>query len=714
MFSKINKTKKSFIVAIAMSLILLMGSALGVLIESNLGQITKPLSGTWADYAVKPVGSGIIHSDATMDVNDPYLIYTPEELAYIIKNSSGKHIKLMADIDLSGHEWEPITNPSYPTSVFIYGNNHVISNLTINQPTKDNIVFFGVAVSSLIGNMYDNIYIQDLIFSNVDIVGNNYVGVVSGRIGGNNNSSKITNVQVSSGVVCGNGYVGGIVGSLVKNATIVNSVNNARLISETGNIGGIAGDITNVIIRNCINTGDILSRGDRVGGIVGYFSESTVDKCYVNCKINTSSSGLGGIAGMGTGTLSYSGANVVFEMSDISVSYGGPGSIAGSISGSTAIFINCYGVADFYIGSSSADISWIKPYGATTGRTGSSSQAEYTSCYSFSRIYQNNVKTEIRKYKVGISEAEPFSEFAYSKNINGGYPFPKSLFAVGQFMECDTMSYLEEYGFEGISIKNDGSHYYIELGQYPQSYVGGSLNSELSSWYSNAAPQVAKTFLNPNRGSISTQRSYEAYVYTDGETYLRIPSADLSSYSGSDLNSGEHLDYGGTYWFKVEPIKWFVLNYPDLINGEKAILISENALAGYFNPNVWSSSDIRTWLNDTFINQAFDDSERGLIQATTLSNNSASSPTTGTGTSTTDNVWILSYEQIIQYLPTETDRACVVSDFCIPNYCSTGSLYALRTMSSGYDFAYRVSPNGVINTSYGQQMVLRPSLTLSI
>lgn len=66
-------------------------------------------------------------------------------------------------------------------------------------------------------------------------------------------------------------------------------------------------------------------------------------------------------------------------------------------------------------------------------------------CYSYTHVYAKNETKEYRKY-VG----NDFSEMAYNKNINGGYPFPKSLFSIGQYIENNVLNYLQDYGFDNI------------------------------------------------------------------------------------------------------------------------------------------------------------------------------------------------------------------------------------------------------------------------
>lgn len=112
-----------------------------------------------------------------------------------------------------------------------------------------------------------------------------------------------------------------------------------------------------------------------------------------------------------------------------------------------------------------------------------------------------------------------------------------------------------------------------------------------------------------------------------------------------------------------EPIEWLVLEN----NGESILVISKYALDGqpYSNvydtyaykpyPITWEYCSLRAWLNSTFYTTAFSEGERARIQPTLLSNkvNKSNYETRNVdgGNDTLDNVFILSYDEIIKYFP---------------------------------------------------------------
>ena len=430
MFSKTNRTKKSFIGAIAMSLVLLMGSAFGFLLETNLGQITQPTAGLWTSYTTKPSGSGTSETS-------PYKITTPQELAYLIDNlgAGSWYIELASNIDLGGHEWVPIKTTAENTVTF-KGNGHTISNMKIKKPEKDGVGFFeGNYISSSGTRVYTTLKFFDTNFSNIDIYSYRCTGTVIAEM---KEQSIIQNVNVLSGKIyqSGEDFVGGIIG--YSYGKIINCTNNAALYNNNRVVGGIAGSNIGTI-ENCVNAGDIYCARDFVGGIVGQ-NVGLIKNCYAECNI-TAASYIGGIASYSasndkkaTNIIENSGFNGVITVEGESPT--GVGSMVGygHKSDTTCTVKNCFGVVDIYL-KDTTNRSFLFSFGACTDNV-------IENCYSYSHVYTTDGEFDYRKYK-----GDNFDGFAYDQHINGGYPFPRSLFAVGQFIESDTLNYLQGYGF---------------------------------------------------------------------------------------------------------------------------------------------------------------------------------------------------------------------------------------------------------------------------
>lgn len=104
----------------------------------------------------------------------------------------------------------------------------------------------------------------------------------------------------------------------------------------------------------------------------------------------------------------------------------------------------------------------------------------------------------------------------------------------------------------------------------------------------------------------------------------------------------------------LEPIEWEILDEQD----GKMLLISRYVLdvhkfqsegSGYVSVS-WENCDLRRWLNDDFLNTAFNTSEQQLILLTTLSNPVVTGrPEPLESNDTQDKVFCLSVDEVLQY-----------------------------------------------------------------
>jgi hypothetical protein len=219
---------------------------------------------------------------------------------------------ITSDIDASatansngGAGWLPIGTSAAPFTGTLDGQNRVISGLKIYRPTGDNIGLFGVASATST--------IKNINFTNVGIVGRNYVGSTAGQ-----SSGVIQNVTVQ-GSVQGTDQVGGIIGYLgTATGSIVNSSAYTIEVSGTTHIGGIAGFIAaSANITTSWSSGTVTGNytgGSKIGGLVGRLSDATISRSYSSATVNgnTEVGGLVGKAykfGAGYCTIEYSHAS---------------------------------------------------------------------------------------------------------------------------------------------------------------------------------------------------------------------------------------------------------------------------------------------------------------------------------------------------------------------------------------------------------------------
>jgi hypothetical protein len=238
------------------------------------------------------------YGGGTGEPNDPYLIYTAEQMNSIgaEPNDWDKHFKLMADIDLSvytgtdfniiGYQSE-IWQGSEPFKGTFDGNGHTISNLSYTSTDEDNIGLFGYAYwSAEIRNL-------GLVAPDVNVIEGENVGSLVGYI----NGGIISNCYMREGNISGKGNIGGLVGKSYGN---INASYSAGTVSGTGNsIGGLMGYNGSTIV-NCYSTSDVEGNKD-VGGLVGRndhgpASNSSITNCYAIGSVSGNEN-VGGLTG---------------------------------------------------------------------------------------------------------------------------------------------------------------------------------------------------------------------------------------------------------------------------------------------------------------------------------------------------------------------------------------------------------------------------------
>ena len=326
--------------------------------RSNTKDINKPFR--YAEITSKTKETVAINDAISIDVDttwynalsSEFSISTAAQLAGLSKLVSegitfeGKTVNLIADIDLAGIAWKPIgsvyrkgasyddftySNAVYPggkAEIFkgsFNGNNHIISNLTPQNPSADD------TVTGLFGLVGGNGSIKNLTVESGKVVNGaladgvigdtaaGVVGMILTDVGEEYTLEKCnagsdltvesyskTNGTTASGVV-GRIYGKGSVNVLgCSNAATVNGMNSTQ--SKAAGIVGIVGSDTNVNIDKaadgtlCQNTGAITSSQD-AGGILCWNSgTSTIANSRNTGAITVNSvgsvqGGNGGIAG---------------------------------------------------------------------------------------------------------------------------------------------------------------------------------------------------------------------------------------------------------------------------------------------------------------------------------------------------------------------------------------------------------------------------------
>jgi hypothetical protein len=189
---------------------------------------------------------------------NPYVVCTAHEFSLLHWYSDilDKHIKLTADLDLYDIILYPIGSPGQPFVGVFDGNNHIVSNVTINLPNNSRVGIFGC--------LGDGGQIKNFGIENVNVIGSSYVG---GLVGGVTSYYSTIEFCYVTGSVSGTGYsVGGLVGE--NTGTIISS-NSTVSVNGYGNYtGGLVGYNSGTITL-CHTTGNVTGTSNSVGGLVG-------------------------------------------------------------------------------------------------------------------------------------------------------------------------------------------------------------------------------------------------------------------------------------------------------------------------------------------------------------------------------------------------------------------------------------------------------------
>lgn len=302
----------------------------------------------------------------------------------------------------------------------------------------------------------------------------------------------------------------------------------------------------------------------------------------------------------------------------------------------------------------------------------------------------------------------------------------------------------------------------VEYGYYPQSLVEDSDTLNELAPYVGSLPEVdgSTVTLNGwtdynyyNSGNIESYMYYKD-VDLDNDTINDYRAVYFTKYRGTSLTSqasaaGSKVDDNGyetetVYWFSYDPIIWDIVD--DYTTGTK-VLVSRyildaqnwhdstadraNGLETIYANN-YKESTIRTWLNTTFNNTAFDTTRIYRCNLINLTDNSLASTTKTSNDyiceDTSDKVYLLSTKEFNDYLKDATvgstnlkqtrgtDYAKIQGIDVSTSSSSVGySPYWLRSPYSGSKTgAIDVSATGSAGTWQGVKTVygIRPAVNL--
>lgn len=137
------------------------------------------------------------------------------------------------------------------------------------------------------------------------------------------------------------------------------------------------------------------------------------------------------------------------------------------------------------------------------------------------------------------------------------------------------------------------------------------------------------------------------YLGSDGYYYAKVTATPYTS--GYTFSTNATVNSGTVYYFKVEPIKWRILEESD----GTALILCESIIANKryaASSNNYMNSEIRAWLNNEFYNTAFSALQQELIQITNVDNSVYSTGYSNNSyacANTNDKIFLPSYRDMV-------------------------------------------------------------------
>ncbi|WP_121616870.1 GLUG motif-containing protein [Virgibacillus halodenitrificans] len=195
-------------------------------------------------------------------------ISSAQELYSQLRNKLDGNFKLISNIDLSGINWQPISNFKGTFD----GDGHTISNLTINKNGH--------------AGLFANTYFADIknvILENPNI---NSSGDFTGALVGETERTTIENVGVEGGTIIGGNTTGGLVGHNHNYSTIKKAYSTAEVNGQEETGGLVGYNEQGSSISDAYTTGDVTG-GNSTGGVIGYnANESSLSNAYATGNVS--------------------------------------------------------------------------------------------------------------------------------------------------------------------------------------------------------------------------------------------------------------------------------------------------------------------------------------------------------------------------------------------------------------------------------------------
>ena len=251
------------------------------------------VSGTKYQYVSRNLtsysGAERVSEVSELVAGNKYHISSAEDLvalANFVKNgadTTGSIFMFDNDIDMSGVTgFEGIGTTVNAFKGTVYGNGHVVENMTINTSSTHQGLFGNINQST----------IKDLGVVDANVTGGDYTGILVGQA----KNSQISNAYTSGTVTSNGTWVGGLVGYLT-DSTATNVYSTADVKGNDG-VGGLIGCSDGSIVEKAFATGKVTASAGIAGGLFGGMNNGgTVKNSYATGDVNAENV-VGGLVGL--------------------------------------------------------------------------------------------------------------------------------------------------------------------------------------------------------------------------------------------------------------------------------------------------------------------------------------------------------------------------------------------------------------------------------
>ena len=332
--------------------------------------------------------------------------------------------------------------------------------------------------------------------------------------------------------------------------------------------------------------------------------------------------------------------------------------------------------------------------------------------------------------------------------------------------QINEVTYQEASALEKSGNQEKAHELFVSLGKYSDSferakkpyYELGLVKRTEGKWdeareafalageYNDAKDQIRETYYMEAASCFERseyKKAYTIYIkiqdYKDVKTLLASKKELLSVAEEQELARKPFRSVGNCVEFGHYPhtetgtdlidIEWIVLDVQDnkvlLIskNGLDAVPFVESSYSSKSQENIWEKSYARRWLNESFIDTAFSTAEKNAIITSFVDNSqsqgSSEFKSKGYG-ETQDKVFLLSYAEVIKYLPSTADRICNATEYAkkrgaVPTISSNPKPWWLRSPGKASHCPMLVKEDGSFGeNTYYLNYCVRPVLWLDL